>query len=53
MAKQKMQMPQGSAGLIRYFDSEKESIQLKPDHVVAVCVIIIAIVMIMRFGLAG
>jgi len=53
MAKQKMQMPQGSAGLIRYFDAEKEGVQLKPEHVLAVCVIIIALVLLLRFGALG
>ena len=48
-----MQMPQGSAGLIRYFDADKEGIQLKPEHVVAVCIVIIALVMLLRFGALG
>ena len=49
MAKQKVQMPQSTAGLIRYFDSEKEAIKLKPEHVVAACAIIIAIELILTF----
>jgi preprotein translocase subunit Sec61beta len=53
MAKQKMQMPSGQGGLIRYFDAEKEGVQLKPEHVVAMCVIIIALVMLLRFGALG
>ena len=47
--KQKMQMPQSTAGLIRYFDAEKEAIQLKPEHVAALCVGIIALVLALRF----
>jgi preprotein translocase subunit Sec61beta len=47
MPKQKVQMPQSTAGLIRYFDSEKESIKLKPEHVVIVSVLIIAIELIL------
>jgi preprotein translocase subunit Sec61beta len=47
--KQKMQMPQSTAGLIRYFDAEKEAIQLKPEHVVVLCAGIIAIVLALRF----
>ena len=53
MPKQKVQMPQSTAGLIRYFDSEKEAIKLKPEHVVIACVVLIALVMLLRFGLLG
>ena len=51
--KSKVQMPYGSAGLIRYFDSEKEAIKLKPEHVIIACGIIIAIEIFMRFGIFG
>jgi len=53
MAKQKMQMPSGQGGLIRYFDAEKEGIQLKPEHVVIMCIVSIALVMLLRFGALG
>ena len=53
MAKEKFSMPQSTAGLIRYFDAEKESIKLKPEHVVAICGIIIAIEMLLKFGIFG
>ena len=43
MAKEKMQMPQGSAGLIRYFDASKESIKLKPEHVMGIIIVIITL----------
>lgn len=33
MAKDQVMMPQGSAGLIRYFDSSKEAITLTPSQV--------------------
>ena len=49
MAKPKAMMPQSTAGLVRYFDESKESIKLKPEHVVAACVIIMAGVMALRF----
>lgn len=41
MAKDKMQMPQSTAGLIRYFDADKNSITFKPEHVAVISVIII------------
>ena len=53
MSKQKMQMPSGQGGLIRYFDAEKEGVQLKPEHVLAVCIVIISIVLLLRFGALG
>jgi preprotein translocase subunit Sec61beta len=53
MAKQKMQMPSGQGGLIRYFDSEKEAVRLKPEHIVGVCAVIIALELLLRFGLIG
>ena len=49
MAKDKMYMPQSTAGLIRYFDESKESIKLKPEHVLGICIAIIAIELIMKF----
>jgi len=53
MAKQKMQMPSGQGGLIRYFDAEKEGVQLKPEHVVVMCAVLIGIIMLLRFGALG
>ena len=41
MAKEKMQMPQSTAGLIRYFEASKDSIKIKPEHVLVISVFII------------
>ncbi|MCD6477127.1 MAG: preprotein translocase subunit Sec61beta [Candidatus Aenigmarchaeota archaeon] len=41
MAKQRIQQPQGMAGLIRYFDEEKSIIKLKPKHIIEIIVLII------------
>jgi len=49
--KQKMQMPQSTAGLVRYFDSSKESIKLKPEYVVGICAVAIVIELLLRFGI--
>ncbi len=50
MAKQqKIQMPQSTAGLVRYFEESKEAVKLKPEHVVAACVIIMGAVLALRF----
>jgi len=53
MAKPKVQMPQSTAGLIRYFEENKAAIRFKPQHVVAVAVIIIALELALKFGLFG
>jgi len=41
-------MPQSTAGLIRYFDTD-EGIKIKPAHVVAISAAFAGIVLIMRF----
>lgn len=51
MAKEKMSMPQSTAGLIRYFDESQEAIKFKPEHVVAFCVGIIALELALKFVL--
>ena len=50
MAKdKKMVMPQSTAGLIRYFDQSEESIKLKPEHVIGLCVVIIIVEIMLKF----
>ncbi len=51
--KNKMQMPQSTAGLVRYFDESKESIKLKPEHVVVICIVLIVIELAFKFGMFG
>jgi len=48
MAKEKMTMPQSTAGLVRYFDDYKEAIQISPQTVVGVCVGIIVLEIFLR-----
>ncbi len=47
MATEKKSMPMTQAGLIRYFDEEKEGIQLKPVHVVAISIGFVILVKIL------
>jgi preprotein translocase subunit Sec61beta len=47
--KDRVQMPQSTAGLVRYFEESKEAIKLKPEHVVVVCVLIIALEIAFKF----
>ena len=42
MAKENVMMPQSTAGLIRYFEASKETIKVRPEHVLIVSVAIIA-----------
>ncbi len=53
MAKPKVQMPQSTAGLIRYFEESKSALKFKPQHIVVIIVIIIAIEFSLKFGLLG
>ena len=43
MAQDRIQMPSGMGGLIRYFDEYKSKITLKPGHVIIMAVLIIVI----------
>jgi preprotein translocase subunit Sec61beta len=48
MAEKKTYMPMSTAGLIRYFESEKEVIKLKPEHVVIACISFTLLVILAR-----
>jgi preprotein translocase subunit Sec61beta len=48
MAKDNYSMPQSTAGLIRYFDEEDESIKFKPEYIVAFCIGIIALEIVLK-----
>ncbi len=51
MSQQKMQMPSGMGGLVRYFDEYKSKIEFKPGHIVTLCIIVIVIMIILyNFG---
>jgi preprotein translocase subunit Sec61beta len=47
--KDRITMPQSTAGLVRYFEESKEAIKLKPEHIVAVCVFIIVVEIALKF----
>ncbi|MBW2981659.1 preprotein translocase subunit Sec61beta [Candidatus Woesearchaeota archaeon] len=44
----KIQMPSGIGGLVRYFDEYRSKITLKPGHVVILCIIIIIIMLVLH-----
>ena len=43
MADNKISMPQGMGGLVRYFDEYKSKIKFKPGHIVVLCIVVIII----------
>jgi preprotein translocase subunit Sec61beta len=51
--KNKIQMPQSTAGLVRYFDSSKESIKFKPEYIAIACGSIIALEILLKLGFFG
>ena len=43
MGSDKISMPSGMGGLVRYFDEYKSKIEFKPGHIIILCIIVIAI----------
>jgi preprotein translocase subunit Sec61beta len=51
MANDRISMPSGMGGLVRYFDEYRSKIEFKPGHIVIICVVIILIMMMLHaFG---
>ncbi len=48
--KNKIQMPQSTAGLVRYFDESKERIKLKPEYIAIACGVIVVIEILLKMG---
>ena len=49
MSNDKVQMPSSGAGLTRYFDEYKSKIELKPQHVVVLIVLVILIELVLNW----
>lgn len=47
--KDKNVMPQSTAGLVRYFEQTKESIKIKPEHILIAAAGFIAIELLIKF----
>ena len=47
--KDKLRMPVGMAGLVRYGEEAKDQIKVKPKHVVAVCVAVVIFELLLGF----
>jgi preprotein translocase subunit Sec61beta len=48
MAKDRIRMPTSHAGITQYFDDYKSKIEIKPEHVIAICVVIIIIELLLK-----
>lgn len=44
----KIQMPSGMGGIVRYFDEYKSKITLKPGHVVILCIVVMIIMIVLN-----
>ncbi|MFH2028216.1 MAG: preprotein translocase subunit Sec61beta [Nanoarchaeota archaeon] len=51
MTKDKIHMPSGIGGLVRYYDEYKSKIEFQPGHIITLCVIVIIIMIFLyTFG---
>lgn len=48
MAQDKISMPQGMGGLVRYFDEYKSKIRFKPGHIVILSIVVIIIMIFLH-----
>ena len=47
MAQERITMPSGMGGLTRYFDEYKSKIKIKPGHIIIMCFLIMAIMILL------
>ena len=52
MAQDKISMPSGMGGLVRYFDEYHSKIRLKPGHIIVLSIVII-VIMIVLYSYGG
>jgi len=51
MGSDKISMPSGMGGLVRYFDDYKSKIEFKPGHIVVLVIVVIVIMILLyTFG---
>jgi len=53
MARDKIQMPSGMGGLVRYFDDYKSKIEFKPGHIIIITIVVIMIMIILHAYTSG
>lgn len=49
MSQDKISMPSSGAGLTRYFDDYKSKIELKPEHVIVLIIVVILIEVLLNW----
>ena len=47
--KNNIQMPQSTAGLVRYYDQSKTLIKLKPEHILVAAAALVVIELALKF----
>ncbi|MEM7822918.1 MAG: preprotein translocase subunit Sec61beta [Candidatus Aenigmatarchaeota archaeon] len=47
--KPKLTMPQSTAGLVRYYEEPEKAIKLRPEHIIALCIALMGVVLALRF----
>lgn len=47
--REKMYLPQSTAGLIRYYDVEETGIKFKPAHIIAFSLFFASLVLMLKF----
>ena len=51
MAQNRITLPSGSGGIVRYFDEYKSKIEFKPGHIIILSIVVIVIMLFLyRFG---
>lgn len=49
MPRDNIRMPSSSAGVLSFYDEEKSTVRLKPQHVVILCVIVALVIMWLNY----
>ena len=50
---EKIHMPSGTGGLVRYFDEYKSKIAIQPQHVIVLIIVLILIIILLHiFGIS-
>ncbi|MBL7054445.1 preprotein translocase subunit Sec61beta [Candidatus Woesearchaeota archaeon] len=47
MAQDRISMPSGIGGLVRYFDEYKSKIKFKPGHIIVLCIVVMVIMILL------
>jgi len=47
--KDRIRMPTGMAGLVRYGEEAKEALKIKPKHVIVFCIVVVVLEVLLKF----